>query len=47
MPGEHGIFDLHVNGRPVFSKLEKDRFPEIMELGEAIRKILDDVQSSN
>ena len=41
VPGEHGIFDLTVNGDVVFSKLKEKRFPEIGELNEAIRKYVD------
>ena len=40
VPGDHGIFDVAVNGQTVFSKLKENRFPEISELAEAIQKYL-------
>jgi selT/selW/selH-like putative selenoprotein len=41
IPGDRGIFDLTVNGKLVYSKLQTKRFPEQSELNEAIAKLLD------
>lgn len=35
--GSNGIFDVHQDGRMVFSKYEAHRFPEIAELLAALR----------
>lgn len=34
--GDGGVFDVEVDGRPIFSKHEKDRFPEYQEVPLAI-----------
>jgi selenoprotein W-related protein len=41
IPGDHGIFDWHVDGEVVFSKGELGRFPEMDELKAAIYEKLD------
>ena len=35
-PSDGGRFEVFVNGKPVFSKLERDRFPEDDELLELV-----------
>ncbi|RJP37178.1 MAG: SelT/SelW/SelH family protein [Phycisphaerales bacterium] len=37
--GSGGVFDVHVDGAQVWSKHEKDRFPEHHEVLEAIGKL--------
>lgn len=37
IPGEGGIFDVRLNGETLFSRKEKDRFPESKELKQLIR----------
>ena len=32
VPGARGAFEVHVDGRLVFSKLKQDRFPEPDEI---------------
>lgn len=32
VPGERGAFEVHVDGRLVFSKLKQARFPELDEI---------------
>jgi selT/selW/selH-like putative selenoprotein len=34
--GGGGVFDVEVDGERIFSKLEKDRFPEYQEIPNAI-----------
>ena len=41
MPGAHGVFDLTINGEVVYSKLKEKRFPELSELTNPVRKLLD------
>ena len=41
IPGDGGIFDLTLNGQPLYSKKQTKRFPEMEELAEAIKKHLD------
>ncbi|MGH8475923.1 MAG: SelT/SelW/SelH family protein [Methylococcales bacterium] len=36
-PGSGGIFEVHVNGHPVWSRKIKGRFPEITELKQLVR----------
>ncbi len=38
MPGAHGIFDVIVDGKTVFSKYEAGRFPEDGEVVEKMKK---------
>jgi selenoprotein W-related protein len=38
VPGEHGIFDVIVDGQTVFSKFETGRFPGPGEVIEKIKK---------
>ena len=40
IPGERGMFELKVNDELVYSKLATGRFPELMELKEAVKKHL-------
>lgn len=37
VPGHSGCFEVSVNGKLVFSKLQQGRFPGIQELREAVR----------
>ena len=41
VPGAHGVFDLTVNGDVVYSKLKEKRFPDLRELTDPIKKMLD------
>ncbi|MEM3851857.1 MAG: Rdx family protein [Methanomassiliicoccales archaeon] len=36
-PGDQGIFDVYVDGKLIFSKNEKGRFPETNEVVDALR----------
>jgi len=40
VPGGSGLFEVEVNGKVIFSKKAKGRFPEIQELKEAINQFL-------
>ncbi len=37
IPGKGGVFDVRLNGKTLFSRKEKDRFPESKELKQLIR----------
>ncbi len=37
VPGTGGIFEVRVEGQPVWSRHERKRFPEIKELKQAVR----------
>jgi|FaiFalFF_MnMetaG_3_1042247.scaffolds.fasta_scaffold00271_11 selenoprotein W-related protein len=41
-PGGGGVFDVLVNGRVVFSRGKAGRFPEVLELIEALNKALEE-----
>jgi selenoprotein W-related protein len=40
IPGSGGIFDIEFEGKLVFSKTEKGRFPEESEITDLLKKIL-------
>ena len=37
VPGAGGIFEVRVDGRPVWSRKERGRFPELAELKQLVR----------
>jgi len=37
LPGADGIFEVRVDGRPVWSRKERGRFPELAELKQLVR----------
>ena len=37
IPGSGGVFDVRLEGRTIFSRSEKRRFPEVKELKQLIR----------
>jgi selenoprotein W-related protein len=39
-PGTGGIFEVHANGSPVWSRKERGRFPEITELKRLVRDVV-------
>ncbi|WP_148864543.1 SelT/SelW/SelH family protein [Marinobacter fonticola] len=39
-PGTGGIFEVHADGRRVWSRKEAGRFPEITELKQAVRDVI-------
>jgi selT/selW/selH-like putative selenoprotein len=39
-PGEIGSFEVYLDGRRIFSKLERDRFPEENEIEEMVGDLL-------
>ncbi|MFA5896446.1 MAG: Rdx family protein [Thermoplasmata archaeon] len=41
VPGDHGVYDVAVDGEVVFSLDKVERFPEVQELLEAIRRHLE------
>ena len=41
IPGAGGAFEVTVNGDLIFSKKKEKRYPEIMQLAEAIKPYLD------
>ena len=41
MPGETGSFEVYLDGRRLFSKLDRDRFPEENEVEELLGKRLE------
>ena len=42
-PGETGSFEVYLDGRRLFSKLERDRFPEENEIEDQLGKLLEPV----
>ena len=38
VPGDHGVYDVEVDGQLIFSMDQAERFPETTELIETIRK---------
>lgn len=41
MPGTGGIFEVRLDGKPIFSRKEAGRFPESKELKQLIRDQID------
>jgi selenoprotein W-related protein len=41
MPGTGGIFEVRLNGKPIFNRKEFGRFPESKELKQLIRDVID------
>lgn len=39
-PGTGGVFDIYVDDRIIFSKLEQGRFPEAKELKQLVRDVI-------
>jgi selenoprotein W-related protein len=40
VPGSGGIFEVRVDGVPIFSRAERGRFPELKELKQKIRDLI-------
>jgi selenoprotein W-related protein len=45
VPGTGGIFEVRLNGMPIFSRKEASRFPESKELKQLIRDVIDPERS--
>jgi selenoprotein W-related protein len=45
VPGTGGIFEVRLNGTPIFSRKEAARFPESKELKQLIRDVIDPERS--
>lgn len=45
VPGTGGIFEVRLNGAPIFSRKEVGRFPESKELKQLIRDVIDPERS--
>lgn len=45
--GAGGAFEVSIDGKPVFSKLETGRFPSLKEMRDAIRAALDATTSAS
>ena len=41
VPGEIGSFEVYLGDRRLFSKLERDRFPEENEIEDRLSKLLE------
>jgi selenoprotein W-related protein len=40
VPGKGGVFEVRADGQPVWSRHERQRFPEIKELKQAVRDVI-------
>lgn len=40
MPGKGGIFEVYANEQLIWSRKERDRFPELKELKQLVRDII-------
>lgn len=45
VPGTGGIFEVRLNGTPIFSRKEAGRFPESKELKQLVRDVIDPERS--
>lgn len=39
-PGSGGVFDVHVDGKLIWSRAEQQRFPEMKELKQLVRDVI-------
>ena len=40
MPGTGGVFEIRVDGAPLWSRRERGRFPDVKELKQAVRDVV-------